>query len=259
MRFGCCVSSIEQIKVLAEAGYDFCELPARLVQPFDDEAMALPALRAIADAPLRPEAFNVLVPAQLRLVGPDANLDTLRAYWRRTFTRMAQLGAQVVVLGSGAARRIPDGWSRERALDQLAEALRLAGAEAHQVGLELALEHLNQNECNVFNTLAECQTFITRHKLYQVRVLADLHHLELEHAPLAHVVNAAPLLAHVHVADGGRRAPGNGGYDYAGFMQAVRATKYDRRISAECSWEDFATQAPVALQFMRQSWEKSQG
>ena len=258
MRFGCCVSVIEQIKILAEAGYDFCELPARLVQPFDDEATALPALRAIANAPLRPEAFNVLVPAHLRLVGPDANLDTLRAYLQRTFTRMAQLGAQVVVLGSGAARRIPDGWPHERALDQLAEALRLAGDEAKQAGLELALEHLNQNECNVFNTLAECQTFITERALHQVRLLADLHHLELEHEPLAHVVNAASLLAHVHVADGGRRAPGHGGYDYAGFMQAVRAAKYERRISAECSWEDFAAQAPVTLQFMRQSWEASQ-
>jgi sugar phosphate isomerase/epimerase len=258
MRFGCCVSDLERISVLAEAGYDFCELPARMAQPFDDDAAALPALRAIAAAPLRPEAFNVLVPAQLRLVGSDVNFAALRAYLRRAFARMAQLGAHLVVLGSGAARRIPDDWPRERAAQQLADVLRLAGDEAQQVGIELALEHLNQSECNVFNTVGECQTFITEHHLSQVRLLADLHHLELEHESLSHVVDAAPMLAHVHVADGGRRAPGHGGYDYAGFMRVLRAAKYERRISAECSWEDFNAQAPAALQFMRQSWEAAQ-
>lgn len=253
MRFGCCVPDRAAIDLLAQAGYDFCELPARVVQPFDDETTALPALRLLAAAPLRPEAFNVLVPAQLPLVGPQVDLAALQAYWRRAFGRMAQLGGVVVVLGSGAARRIPDGWPRGWALDQLADALALAGDEAGRAGLELALEHLNRGECNVFTTLAECHAFIQERGLTGVRLLADLHHLEMEHEPLSHVIAAGPLLAHVHVADGGRRHPGVGGYDYAGMMAALRAAGYDRRISAECSWDDLATQAADALAFMRRN------
>src|SRR5437762_8753751 len=91
MRYGCCVSSVEQIDIVAAAGFDFCELPARMVQPFDDEPAALPALRAIGGAPLRPEAFNVLVPPHLPLVGPQADLDAVGAYLQRAFARMAQL------------------------------------------------------------------------------------------------------------------------------------------------------------------------
>ena len=49
MRFGCCVLP-NQIDTLARAGYDFCELPARAVLPFEDDAAALPALREIAAA-----------------------------------------------------------------------------------------------------------------------------------------------------------------------------------------------------------------
>ena len=253
MRFGCCVAR-DQIDILARAGYDFCELPAAAVQPFENDAAALPALRALAAAPLRPEAFNVLVPAKLPLVGPLVDRDSLRAYLRRAFTRMVQLGGAVVVLGSGGARRIPENMPREQALDQLADSLALATDEASRAGIELALEHLNRGECNVFTTVAECQSFIERRGLTGLRLLADLHHLELEHEPLDNVIAAAPLLAHVHVADGGRRAPGLGGYDYAGFMATLREVEYDRRISAECQWEDLAAQAADALTFMRSQW-----
>jgi sugar phosphate isomerase/epimerase len=254
MRFGCCITP-DQIDLLARAGYDFCELPARAVQPFDDDATALPALRALAAAPLRPEAFNVLIPPELPLVGPRADLAALRTYLRRAFGRMAQLGAAVVVLGSGGARRIPEGMPRDQALDQLATALALAADEASAAGIELALEHLNQGECNVFTSLAECQAFIQERGLAGLRLLADLYHLAIEGEPFAHVVAAGPLLAHVHVAGGDRRAPDVPGYDYAGFMAALHEAGYDRRISAECAWEDLEAQAPAALAFMRQNWQ----
>lgn len=254
MRYGCCVGP-DAIGTLAAAGFDFCELPASAVQPFDDDAAALPALRALAAMPLRPEAFNLLIPGNLPLLGPSADLAAVRAYLRRAFGRMVALGGAVAVLGSGAARRIPDGMARNLALDGLADVLALAGEEAARAGISLALEHLNRGECNVFNSVAECHAFIGERGLQGVNLLADLHHLELEHEPFATVVAAAALLAHVHVADGGRRAPGGGGYDYAGFMRAVRDAGYDARISAECGWNNLAAEAPAALAFMKAQWE----
>jgi D-psicose/D-tagatose/L-ribulose 3-epimerase len=257
MRFGCCVTP-DKIDVLARAGYDFCELPALAVLPFEDDTAALPALREIAAAPLRPEGFNVLVPAQLPMVGLRADREALRSYLRRAFGRMAQLGGEVVVLGSGGARRIPDGMPREQALDELAATLALAADEAGRAGITLALEHLNQGETNVFTSLAECQMFIQERGLAGLRLLADLYHLEIEREPLSSVAAAGPLLAHVHVAGGGRRAPDVPGYDYPGFMAALRAAGYDRRISAECSWEDLESQAAGALAFMRDRWGAEQ-
>jgi sugar phosphate isomerase/epimerase len=159
-----------------------------------------------------------------------------------------------VVLGSGGARQIPEDMPRDQALDQLHQALAIAGDEAQQAGVDLALEHLNRGESNVFNTVGECQAFIEDRRIDGLRLLADLHHLELEHEPLTAVAAAAPLLAHVHVADGGRLAPGNGGYDYAGFMATLHEIGYDRRISAECKWNDLQSEAPAAAEFMRRAW-----
>jgi sugar phosphate isomerase/epimerase len=258
MRYGCCVAP-EQIEIVARTGFDFCELPARAVLPLEDDAAALPTLRALGRAKVRPEAFNVLVPPEIRLVGPEMDLERIRSYLRRAFTRMVSLGGAAVVLGSGGARRIPDDMPREQALDQLADSLAVAADEAGRAGIALALEHLNRGECNVFTSLAECHDFIRERGLTGLRLLADLHHLELEHEPFEEVVAAAPLLAHVHVADGGRRHPGVGGYDYAGFMRALREAEYDARISAECSWENLEQQAAGALAFMRSQWEASAG
>jgi sugar phosphate isomerase/epimerase len=269
MRFGCCVGTREQIDILARAGYDFCELPAAAVHPFEDDAAALPALRELEQAPLRAEAFNVLVPPQLPLVGPNVDAEALRTYLGRAFARMVRLGAQVVVLGSGGARRIPDGLPRNQALEQLAGSLALVLDEANRAGITVALEHLNRKETNVFNSVVESQQFIEQEHTPDtdpeesetlagdgMRLLVDLHHLELEHEPLEHVIDAGGLIAHVHVADGGRRAPGVGGYDYTGFMTVLHKVGYNRRISAECSWEDLAAQAAGALEFMRRSWEQ---
>jgi D-psicose/D-tagatose/L-ribulose 3-epimerase len=258
MHFGCCVSP-EQIEIVAKSGFDYCELPTRAVMPFVDDTAALPALRVLEAAPLRAEAFNLLVPPQLRMVGPEANIAVLRDYLRRAFLRMVQVGGTVVVLGSGAARAIPDGLPRDRALDQLADVLAMAADEAAHAGIDLALEHLNRSESNVFTSVQECRSFIEERGLVGLRLLADLHHLELEHEPLEAVAMAAALLVHVHVADGGRRAPGNGGYDYDGFMETLRRIGYDRRISVECKWEDLQGEAPRALQYMRKRWEAVAG
>ena len=254
MRFGVCTTP-DQIDVVAAAGFDFCELPARTVMPFDDDAAAAPALRDIAASRIRPESFNILVPAEMPLCGPHADPDALRAYLQRAFSRMASLGAAIAVLGSGAARRIPDGWSRERALDQLADALALAGEEADRCGIALALEHLNCQESNVFNTIGECAMFLRDRGLPHVSLLADLYHIEIEREPLDAVAAAMPRIVHVHVAGGGRHPPDTPGYDYAGFMHVLRNAGYNARISAECAWENLAEQAPVALAFMRARWQ----
>ncbi|HEY3289888.1 MAG TPA: sugar phosphate isomerase/epimerase family protein, partial [Anaerolineae bacterium] len=242
MRFGCCVGTREQIEILAHAGFDFCELPAAAVQPFETDADAAPALRALESAPLRPESFNVLVPASLPLAGPKVDHAALAHYLRRAFSRMVGLGGQVVVLGSGGARRIPAGYPRETGLSQIEQGLTIALEEANRAGITLALEHLNRAETNTFNSIAESRDMLMNSHLarHGMRLLADLYHIEKEHETLDVIATVGPLLAHVHVAGGERRSPDVSGYDYAGFMQSLHHIGYDQRISAECSWENLS-------------------
>jgi D-psicose/D-tagatose/L-ribulose 3-epimerase len=208
---------------------------------------------------LHPESFNVLVPAKLPLVGPNVDHAQLASYLRRAFSRMARLGGQVAVLGSGGARRIPEGFSREVAMGQMADSVAVVLEEANRAGITLALEHLNRGETNTFNSVAESRDFVTAGALAAggMCLLVDLYHIEVEHEPLDVVASVASLIAHVHVAGGGRRAPDVVGYDYAGFMRVLHHAGYNKRISAECSWENLEAQAAASLAFMRKSWEEA--
>lgn len=257
MKFGCCVKTPTDVAILAEAGYDFCELPAAAVQPFETDADVQETLTILKQLPIPAEAFNLLVPRQLRLLGPEYDPAALRTYLQRAFTRMVAIGGQVAVLGSGGARNFPDDMARTDALDQLAVSLSLAGEEAARAGITLVLEPLNTRESNVFNTVTEAYNFIKNRKVPHMQVLADLHHMEMDDEPLANVVTAADMLRHVHVADGERKAPGSGGYNYPGFMQALRQAGYDTRISIECRWDDLATQAASSLKYLHQQWAAS--
>ena len=59
---------------------------------------------------------------------------------------------------------------------------------------------------------------------------------------------------HVHVADTERKAPGTGEFDFDGFFGALKEAGYDGRISIECRWDDFDTEAPKALEFLKAKW-----
>jgi sugar phosphate isomerase/epimerase len=72
--------------------------------------------------------------------------------------------------------------------------------------------------------------------------------------------DAADLLAHVHVAGVGRGRPGPDAEDLEPFLRALHDAGYAGDCSIECSWKDFAAEAPGALDHTRsvarRAWEE---
>lgn len=248
MRLGCCVSP-EQLPALAAAGGEYAEFTvARAVMGGDDAAFdRLVAL--VAAAHVKPEAYNVLLPGDLVVVGPAVDRARLQAYIATAFARIARLtgpGA-IVVFGSGRARSIPAGFSREAALDQLADFLGWLGPLAAQHGITLAIEPLRGAESNVFNTVGEVGSFIVERKLAAVYLLADLYHMMEQGEPLSAIADHGDLIVHSHTADSGRFAPGSGDYPQAAFFARLRAHTRCDRCSIECTWRDFEHELTPAL------------
>jgi sugar phosphate isomerase/epimerase len=154
---------------------------------------------------------------------------------------------------------VPDGFPMEEAQIQLADFLDVAGDAAKQYGLKVAIEPLNRKESNVINSVAEALELAIAVGRPEVRVLADLYHIDEEQEPLSHVADAGPWMLHTHTADTGRYRPGSGSYDNLGFMRALLNAGYDGRMSVECSWGDFAAEAPLALEFLRETESKARG
>jgi len=250
MRFGCCVG-LDQIQRVQEAGYDYFELGVGNVKPESPDSEFEPVRETLDSFDIRPEAWNVLFPREIKVVGPDVDIYRIERYLLTAFERIKKVGGEVVVFGSGGARRVPEGFPMDEALDQLAEALALAGRVAEVYGVTVALEPLASGSTNIVNTLPQGAAMVKKVNHPSVKLLADLQHMVDEGEPPSVIGTLDVEIAHTHTADTGRFYPGSGDYPNREFVRALKGAGYDRRLTAECAWRDFNAECPEALKFLK--------
>ncbi|MDQ3854934.1 MAG: sugar phosphate isomerase/epimerase [Chloroflexota bacterium] len=252
MRLGIC-SLPQQAEELAAQGWDYVEWPMRgTVGSMSSEEYA--ALRErTAEFPTKPEAWNVMLPQEIGVVGPDADLATMEAYLRQAMSRATELGGEVVVFGSGGSRHIPEGWSQDRAREQFVEACRSAGDIAAEHGVTIAIEPLNPSETNLVNSVAEGAKMVRATGHPSVRLLSDLYHVVAGGEPVDDTARFGGMLVHVHVATPTDRKMPTADLEpeaLRAYVEVLRDAGYDGRVSVECGgWE--LADAAVGLAFLR--------
>lgn len=264
MRFGWCVGvspvtdggtinpEFEKgIDTLISLGYDFVELGVGSTYPEEDRSRFEVVLAKMQEYDIVPEVFNCFLPGDLRLTGESVNKKRINNYLRISLGRVKELGGSIVVFGSGGARRVDEAFSPSKAWEQLIEFLHMAADYAEANGITIAIEPLNRRECNMINTVKEACDLAKDVNRASIKVIADLYHMVMDNEPFDSLIEAGPLLRHIHVADTGRLYPGSGEYDYEGFFDALRQVEYSGRISVECSSKDFPKDAAQAWEFLR--------
>lgn len=229
-------------------GFDFAEAAVGLVAGLSADEFA-----AAKRCGLRFEVCNSFIPPSLAIF--DTPPERLRGYMDGAMGRMAELGCEFVILGSGAARRIPDDLDPERGSETELEFLRLCDSLAAKNSLTVALEPLNSDETNFVNRVDEGFRLLSRAGFKSIRLLADSFHMYREGEPLTALRECASLLVHVHVSESDRRPPGSGGGEYlSDFARALKGTPYSGRVSAECSFTlaDFPAQCARAYEKMKE-------
>lgn len=204
------------------------------------------------DQPAAP-SFAVLVPGDLPLSDPVADPGPVTDYLGAALAAIGAValpGAKVV-LGSGAARTVPDGAPLDAARARFADVVRQARDLARAHDLRVVLEPLHAGETNLLNGIGEAVAFLDEHGIEGVDVVADLFHVMTAGEPLADVAAHADRIGHVHLADTGRRAPGTGDWPVAELLRVVREAGYDGTLTIECRWGDLAAELPAALAFVR--------
>lgn len=185
---------------------------------------------------------------KLRLTDPDS---TVRAKARDFIGAIIDFaggfGAPAII-GSMQGRH-GDGVSREQALDWLRSELDQLGPRAHAHGVPLLYEPLNRYETNLFNTLSDASAFLDTLNTRNVKVLADLFHMNIEESdPAESIRNAGPRIGHVHFADSNRKAMGFGHTAVAPISQALLDIGYEGYVSGEIfPWPDSQTAAAKTL------------
>lgn len=124
--------------------------------------------------------------------------------------------------------------SREQALAWLAEGLNDLGDLAASHHVPLLYEPLNRYETNLFNRIVDTATWLETLQTKNVKILADLYHMNIEEADLpAAIKEAGRAIGHVHFADSNRRAIGLGHTNIAPIIAALKEIGYEGYLSAE--------------------------
>ena len=253
MQFGVCAGP-EDSAWLKTAGADFVEGHVQLFLKPMDETWQPPVPPAALAVPLA--AYNCLFPTEMRITGPGVDLASVKAYAARACSRASQMGSAVIVFGSGGARKVPDGWPRDKAETQLVEAMQVVGPVAAASGITIAMEHLNRGESNILNSLDEGMEYIRRAAAPGISILCDLYHFALEQEPMESLVRTKAILTHVHIAEPvGRVPPGPKMTDCRPFFRTLKSIGYDARISIECTWKDINLELAPSLEFLRREWK----
>jgi D-psicose/D-tagatose/L-ribulose 3-epimerase len=256
VRVGYC-TGVKNLAAAKAAGFDYVELSTTEIAAMSDADFEAAAAK-IKDIGLPTPAANLFLPAGLKVTGPQTDPEQQMAHVRKAFTRLARLGTEVVVFGSGGARRVPEGFAKEEALEQLVDFGRRAAAEARTHGITIAIEPLRRQETNIINSAAEGLELVNAINHPNFQLMIDFYHLASEQEDPAIVLRAKDHIRHLHTANPtGRVFPLKWEeFDYAPFFANLRAIGYDKRISVEGATQNLAVDGPQSIALLRKAFER---
>lgn len=244
-------------KAAVRAGFDYAEGSVTDVlmprQPDDAFRKSLAEWRMVG-VPV--PVVNSFIPRELRITGPEVDFAALETYVATSMARAEEAGVGIIVFGSGGARRIPDGFDRSAAHQQIVNFCRMTARHARKHGVTVVVEPLNLAECNVLNTVSECAALVNEIDDPAIRLLADAYHMLRDGDSNDSIVEHRSLLVHTHIATiPNRLVPGAEECDFSGFFNALSKAGYRGMLSIEAGAGMIAnpdTDLPGALSFMKQ-------
>src|ERR1700723_2812729 len=254
VRIGYC-GPLKDIDAVKAAGFDYMEVRTSEVAALSDadyekvaakfKQVALPVLSA-----------NLFLPADIKVTGPNIDKERQMEYVRRALDRVSRLGVRLVVFGSGGARQVPEGFSKQDAFQQLVDFGKRIAPEARSRNITIAIEPLRKQESNIINTSTEGLAWVNAVSDPNIQLMIDYYHFQVEKEDPSAILQVKDHLRHLHMANpNGRVMPLKWDeYDYAPFFADMRAIHYDRLISVEASTKDLRTEGPQAIALLRRAF-----
>ena len=250
-------SKLSDYPAVVEAGYDYVELTVGdFLVPGKNDSAFLVNLEQMKQLNAKIISCVNFIPANLKITGNETVHDDVLA-WAETAFRRAQIaGIPHIVFGSGGARRIPEGFDKQVAMQQFIDLCKRMAPLAQKYAITVVVEPLNKGETNMINSLAEGAAIVNAVNHPNVRLLCDIYHMLRENEPAEEIVKYGDLLRHCHIAEKETRsAPGTAGDDFKPYFKALKQIKYTGCISIEGKWDDFEKRLAPALQYMKQQYE----
>jgi sugar phosphate isomerase/epimerase len=238
------------------AGYGYVEPGVGYLMPDRSDAEFQAHLDEIRAVKAKIISCTSFIPGRLPLVGAGAK-QAEAVVWADSALRRAGIAEiPCIVLGSGRARNIPEGFSREEAAEQFVAFCKKIAPLAEKYGVTVVIEPLNSSETNFINTLGEGAQIVEAVNHRNIRLLCDIYHMMKENESAEEIVRYGKYIRHCHIAEKeGRTSPGRHGDDFTPYFRALKQIKYRGCVSIECNWGDFDRELQPALKYMQQQFE----
>jgi sugar phosphate isomerase/epimerase len=174
-------------------------------------------------------------PPGLYITHPDAAVRRRTAdYFVQLVGLCADLGGNVMVIGSPKQRNLLPGVTRERAMAFAREVFMPALDPAARRGVTLAFEPLGPAETDFLNTVADAIELVEQVSHPSFRLNIDVKAMSSEPRPIPDVIRSAKgHVAHVQVNDPNLLGPGMGEVKFEPIVAALREIGYDGWLSVE--------------------------
>jgi D-psicose/D-tagatose/L-ribulose 3-epimerase len=200
--------------------------------------------RAASDAGIAISGLHWLLmrPPGLSLTTDDAGVRSRTLdVMLRLVDLCADLGAQVLVLGSPAQRRLPDGTASAaaavRARGYLVDALAVAARHAQASQVTWCLEPLAEPEANFINTVEQAAAIVREIGNPALRTMVDCCAAARQEAePVPTLLERwlpTGLVTHVQANDPNLRGPGQGALAFADILRTLRRHGYSGWLAVE--------------------------
>lgn len=236
MNFGVC-KSLDMAKTIKNAGYDYIEANLKAISEMSDEEFEK-CEQYIKDADIPCESSNCFFPNEYVLTGDAVDYEKIADYADKVLCRAKRLGIKVSVLGSGKTRTIPEGYDRQKAVEQFKKVVSICADAGRKYGIKIALEPLNESETNLLNTVGEAYEFCKELGDCDVGIAADFYHMFRMNEDPYVLVTAKDYVFHLHIArpNVDRKAPSKEDIDTLKiWADAIKKSGYNKRLSLECT------------------------
>jgi sugar phosphate isomerase/epimerase len=247
------VAPIEQDSLIYASGFRVLgESVGKMLSPSISEEQFVKNIERMKKAKCKVLLCNIFFPGStIKIAGPNVNEQRVLGYADTVFSRAKRAGVTYIILGSGGARRIPEGYDKQKAMDDFAVLCRKLAEVAARYKIMIALESLETVETNFLITLKDAAYVVRTANHPNIKLNADIFHMLREGESPQSIVDAADVLVYCEIAEKQIRSfQGVKGDDFKPYLRALRQANYSGYIFIEGNTTDPKHDMPLSFKYL---------
>ncbi|MFI5129719.1 MAG: sugar phosphate isomerase/epimerase family protein [Chitinophagales bacterium] len=252
------IAPIEQDSLIYASGFRMLgESVGNMLSPSLTEEQFQQNLVRVKKAKCKVFLCNIFFPGRIKIAGPDVDENRVLGYADTVFSRAKIAGIPFIILGSGGARRIPEGYDAQKAQADFSLLCRKLATVAAKYKIMIALESLEATETNFLITLKSAAEVVRVVNHPNFKLNADIFHMMRESESPQSIIDAADILVYCEIAEKQKRSlPGVEGDDFKPYLRALRKAKYNGYIFIEGNTNNPVNDMPLSFRYLTRQLEE---